>query len=178
MHRVSWGPLPAHQGVPSFLRAWLSDQTSLTARIRARCGKFYVQVLNDGLALPLEAERRPIGLRQGQYAWVREVLLHADGRPVVFAHSVAAPRDLNGPWRLAAGIGGRPLGAALFADPGIRRAPLSVARMAMASPLHRRAETAVNAKLPALWARRSCFMRDGRPLMVTEVFLPGISALG
>jgi chorismate-pyruvate lyase len=30
---------------------------------------------------------------------------------------------------------------------------------------------------PRLWARRSVFSREGAPLLVTEVFLPGVLAL-
>jgi chorismate--pyruvate lyase len=125
----------------------------------------------------LPDERTLIGLPAGRQAWTREVLLLADDVPVVFAHSVLAPRDLTGAWHMAQAIGSRPLGAALFADPGIRRGPLSAARINADHPLHRHAGAALQADLPTLWARRSCFSRLGRPLLVTEVFLPGIAQL-
>ncbi|MFA7269741.1 MAG: chorismate lyase [Sterolibacterium sp.] len=178
MDHTSWRPFSTHVEVPAYLRPWLTDEASLTARIKARCSRFNVRVLRDGLALPHESERRLLGLRRGACGWAREVLLLADGHAVVFAHSVAARRDLSGPWRMAAGIGTRPLGEALFADPTIARCPFHVARIAVASPLHRCAEIALEATLPPLWARRSRFLRYGRPLLVTEVFLPGIESLG
>lgn len=172
-----WKPRPALAGAPAHLHPWLSDPGSLTARIVAHCDKFQVRVLGEQRALPLADERTLIGLPPGRHAWTREVLLLADGVPVVFAHSVLAPGDLNGAWHMAQAIGSRPLGAALFADPSICRGPLSAARLAPQHPLHRHACKALGEPLPTLWARRSRFCRLGRPLLVTEVFLPGIERL-
>lgn len=170
-----WKSQPFLVGAPTWLRPWLADQASLTARIAARCRCFQVRVLRQGMALPVEDERALIGLPRGRRAWLREVLLLADGVPVVFAHTVLAPRDLRGPWRMAAGIGGRPLGAALFADPQIVRGALRCERLDAAHPLHRRACAALDERLPALWARRSRFLRGGAALLVTEAFLPGLA---
>lgn len=164
-------------GAPAWLHPWLTDPASLTARLATRCGKLEVHVLRQSIALPGEDERALIGLPRGRRAWLREVLLIADGRPVVFAHSVIAPRDLRGPWRMAAAVGGRPLGAALFADPRIVRGALHCDRLSADHPLHRRAQQAVGEALPALWARRSRFLHRGRPLLVTEAFLPAIADL-
>ncbi|WP_126443887.1 chorismate--pyruvate lyase family protein [Sulfuricystis multivorans] len=172
-----WKPDPALAGAPAWLRPWLADPGSLTARIVLRCTSFEVRVLGERRAPPLPDERTLIGLPLGRYAWTREVLLFANGLPVVFAHSVLAPRDLNGAWHMAQAIGSRPLGAALFADPSICRGPLSAARLTARHPLHRHAEQALGEPLPTLWARRSRFCRLGRPLLVTEVFLPGIARL-
>lgn len=172
-----WKSRPALAGAPDYLHPWLSDPGSLTARIVARCRHFRVQVLGERRARPLPDERTLIGLPAGRHAWTREVLLLADGVPVVFAHSVLATCDLTGAWHMARAIGSRPLGAALFADPGIRRGPLSTARVDDTHPLHRHARAALQADLPTLWARRSCFSRLDRPLLVTEVFLPGIARL-
>lgn len=172
-----WKAGPAPAGAPVALRPWLTDAGSLTARIAARCRQFHVQVLREAYARPLGDEHLQIALPRSRLARVREVLLIADGVPVVFAHSVLAPSDLAGAWRMARTVGRRPLGAALFADPLIRRGPLHATRLVAAHPLHRRATAALGTALPPLWARRSRFCRDGRPLLVTEVFLPGIAGL-
>jgi chorismate--pyruvate lyase len=173
-----WKPRPVLAGAPAYLHPWLSDPASLTARIVARCDRLQVRVLGEQRALPFTDERTLIGLPPGRHAWTREVLLLADGVPVVFAHSVLAPRDLIGAWHMAQAIGSRPLGAALFADPCIYRGPLTSARLAPHHPLHRHACRALGEPLPTLWARRSRFCRLDRPLLVTEVFLPGIARLG
>ncbi len=172
-----WKPRPALAGAPVHLHSWLSDPASLTARLVARSAHFAVRVLGEFRTLPCFDERGVVGLPATRPAWVREVLLFADGEPVVFAHSILAPRDLAGAWQMAQGIGSQPLGAALFADPDIERGPLHVARLTASHSLHRRAAAAVGSKLPPLWGRRSRFCRFGRPLLVTEVFLPGIADL-
>lgn len=179
MDRVDrhWKSQPFLIGAPSWLRPWLGDEASLTARIAARCKRFEVRVLRQGLARPNNDERALIGLPRGRHAWLREVLLLADGVPVVFAHTVLAPQQLRGAWRMAAAIGGRPLGAALFAEPRIVRGELRCERIGAAHPLQRRAANALGRALPALWARRSRFLRRGAPLLVTEVFLPDLAAL-
>lgn len=172
-----WKPRPLHGQAPHALRPWLTDVSSLTARIAARCAELRVRVLRTGLARPMEDERQLVGLARRRHAWSREVLLVADGVPVVFAHTVLAPGHLRGPWRMAAGMGGRPLGAALFAQPRIVRGPLHCQRIGPRHPLHARAEKALGRKLPDLWGRRSRFLYGGKPLLVTEVFLPEVQRL-
>ena len=105
---------------------------------------------------------------------MREVLLHAGGRRVVMAHSIVARADLRGAWHRVRALGTRPLATALFADPLVARGPFEYARLDSRHPLWRRASHLLGGKLPVLWARRSLFRRRGRPLMVTEVFLPGL----
>lgn len=155
------------------LRAWLADEGSLTARIQGRCRHFSVTVMRQALIRPHADEARLLGIRRGSLAWVREVVLHADGCPVVFAHSVLPRTSVRGAWRLFAAVGGRPLGAALFADSRIRRGTLAYRRLDARHPLWR----ATTGGGHELWARRSLFHRCGKPLLVTEVFLPDILCL-
>lgn len=179
--RETWLACPQRAGIPPRLRPWLTDPASLTARIRARCSAFRVRVLRQCAGSLHPDERRLLGLRAGETALLREVLLIADGRPVVFARSVVARRDLRGGWlRLWRGIGSRPLGAALFSDRRISRLPLACARIGVTDRRYHlaRRSLAGDAVLPpALWARRSVFRLHGRSLMVSEFFLPAILEL-
>lgn len=167
-------------------RPWLTYRGSLTWRIigflkptpGARSQRFRVERIQQRLRFPNEDEYRALGRPTHKRALVREVVLHADERPVVLAHSIAARRDLFGAWRSLRALGNRPLAAALFADPLVRRNPLEFVRVDFRHPLWRRACKVLGRELPALWARRSLFTRRGRPLMVTEVFLPEILELG
>jgi chorismate--pyruvate lyase len=155
-------------------RAWLTHPGSLTSRVIARHGAMRVELLQQRLRTPNADEYRALGRPAYKRALVREVLLHASGRPVVLAHSVVARADLRGPWRTLHGLGTRPLAVALFADPRVRRGPFEFARIDRRHALFRRARGLLGRELPVLWARRSLFRRRGRPLMVTEVFLPGL----
>lgn len=153
------------------------DRGSLTARIQARCDAFRVELVFQGRGRIDRDERflQPSG-RRG-HALVREVYLYCRRTPVVFAHSVITPRSLRGPWRRLAGLGNRPLGAALFADPRIRRHPLRQNKLNAHHELYRRAVAALASPPPFLWARRSLFVLHKSPILVTEVFLPGILKL-
>ena len=85
--------------------------------------------------------------------------------------------NLRGTWRGLVRLGTRPLGAALFADPRVRRRPLRFRRLRPGDELHARACAATGKRLPALWARRSLFILGKSPILVTEIFLPGIRDL-
>jgi chorismate--pyruvate lyase len=158
-------------------RPWLAWRGSLTWRITARARDFRVQVIRQGLHIPNEDEYRQLGQPTHRRALVREVVLHAGGGPVVLAHSIAAWRDLSGVWRGLRGLGSRPLAEALFTDPLVSRQPLEFVRIDSRHPLGRRARQVFGRDFPALWARRSRFLKHGRPLLVTEVFLPELLAL-
>lgn len=163
---------------PRGMRGWLTDDSSLTARIRARCGRFSLQVVGQGKAGVLPDELAALGVQRHGALWQREVLLLADGEPVVFARSLVAATAIPAAWHLLHGLGGRPLAAVLFDDPRVRRSPLEAARLdARDFRWHRAARALGEPALPALWARRSAFRRHGAPLLVTEIFLPAIRNL-
>lgn len=171
---LRWRATPAAAGR---LRPWLTDRGSLTARIAARCPAVRVEVLFQGRRAPDRDEDFLFAHGGRAQALVREVFLCCDARPVVFAHTVLDPADLLGTWRSVAGLGTRPLGAALFADPRVRRGPLRFRRIGLHHELHARIATHVSAPAGALWARRSIFRLRGSPILVTEVFLPEILQL-
>jgi chorismate lyase len=170
-----WLRRPPHSA--GRFRAWLTDRNSLTSRIEARCPAFRVKLVFQGLRRVNRDERFLWGRGAGGRALVREVHLLCRRTPVVFAHSVIDPRALRGTWRRLARLGSRPLGAALFADPRIRRYPLLQKKLNPHHELYRRACAALRARPPYLWARRSLFTLHKSPILVTEVFLPGILKL-
>lgn len=170
-----WQPRPAC--ADPRLRAWLLDAGSLTARLTACCRDFNVRVLREGCARAGSEERALFGMRRTGPLLGRDVILQCGAVPLVYAHSVIHAADLRGPWRAIAGIGTRPLGATLFADPRIERGPLAFRRLAQGHPLYCAAARALDATLPPLWARRSLFSLRRAPLLVTEAFLPQIISL-
>lgn len=128
-----------------------------------------------GFMRPNRDESMLLHLQPCELAYVREVLLTCNGRPVVFAHSVAGAAALRGPWAGLTRLGGRPLGEALFGNPRVVRGRLQYRRVDARHPLLRQAVRAgVATSRAALWARRSLFFLRGHSLMVTEVFLPAI----
>ncbi len=156
------------------LRAWITDRGSLTARIVKHVEQFNLVRLSQQLATPHHDERRALGLRAGELAVVREVLLRNGNMPLVFAHTAANPRDLSGAWRGLSRLGARPLAEMLFHDPAVTRMPMEYKQLHASHPLMLSMQHYLYATPRTLWARRSVFLKNARPLLVTEVFLPSI----
>lgn len=159
---------------PRALRGWLSDRGSLTRRLKARHADFHVRPVARGLASPFRDEAQALHLAPEILAYVRDVLLLGDGQVRVYAHSVLPRLGLRGAWNGITRLGSRPLGEALFSDPRIRRLGLTMRRLDARHPLFRAAQRQAPFAERHLWARRSIFCLNGRPLLVTEVFLPAL----
>ena len=164
-------------GCGTDLAPWLRDRGSLTQRIQQRCAHFSVRGVRNGLAHITLDESRLLGIAARQLAWSREVFLYADENPVIFAHSVVAHQHLRGAWSAVRKLGSRPLGALLFAHPLVERRPLHYQSLRDKHPLYQRAAAVLRDPPRRLWARRSLFYLHDAPLLVTEIFLPGILLL-
>lgn len=158
------------------MRSWLSDRGSLTRRLKARHADFRVSPVARGFAPPFPDEAQALRLSPKALAYVRDVLLMGGGHTRVFAHSVLPRASLRGGWCGITRLGTKPLGEALFTDPRIRRLALMMRRLDARHPLYRAARRHTGLTAHHLWARRSVFCLNGRPLLVTEVFLPAIEA--
>jgi len=158
-------------------RPWLLDRGSLTRRIQDRCAGFSVRHVRQrhGKAMPFE--RNMLALGAHSRALLRDVFLYCGETPLVFAHSVLPAASLHGNWQALGRMGDRPLGAALFANPRVRRTPLHFKKLNRRHELYRLACAALPNPPASLWARRSVFYLEDRPILVTEVFLPGILVL-
>ena len=163
-------------GCEQALAPWLHDHGSLTLRIQQRCNHFAVRPVRSGLARIAYDESALLGMAPQQLAYSREVFLYADGQPVVFAHSTCAAQHLRGTWAALGGMGNKPLGAMLFAHPLVERRPLRFKALRPSHLLYQRTIMSGNVS-GRLWARRSLFYLHDAPLLVTEIFLPGILKL-
>ena len=161
--------------VPERELRWLLDPASLTRRLTAACGgRFTVEVLAQGWVRPLYNEVHALGLRAGAHVLLREVYLLCDGVPWVYARTAIPRETLTGRHRRLAYLKTRPLGAMLFADPGMARGPVEVTGLSPCDRLYPAATRRLPAPPPRVWGRRSLFRLDGKPLLVSEFFLPGI----
>ena len=161
---------------PRALRGALSDRGSLTRSLKAQFADFRVVPVARGLAPPFPDEARTLHVRPHTLAYVRDVQLIGNGHVRVFAHSVLPRPSLRGGWNGITRLGTQPLGEALFTNPRIRRLGLTSRRLDVRHPLYRAAQRHSGISARYLWARRSVFCLGGRPLLVTEVFLPAIDS--
>lgn len=179
-HPQALASLLAGQGAYArTLRSWLADTGSMTLKLKARSDDFSVRLLRQRPARSLADEHAMIGLPRASRVVERDVILHCDGRPVVFGHTVIATTSVKTDWPFFSRLGNTPLGANLFFDPLVRRYPIQFARLPVQHPLVQRIARALHGQaLPsALYARRSLFRRRGGVMMVTDVFLPALDAL-
>jgi len=171
-NRVDSGEI--HQA-PRKWQPWLSDTGSLTQKIERVIGrKLEVQVLRD-CHQNLNSDESRYFHFQTKRCRIREVLLCADGTPLVMARSVIPGFSSSGSNQAVLRLGRKPLGAVLFSKTRKRskkKALREIAhlnkRNAQWQQCHRKYE-----KLPStLWARRTLYKLKGRPLLVCEIFLP------
>ncbi|MGH8751741.1 MAG: chorismate--pyruvate lyase family protein [Burkholderiales bacterium] len=170
-----WCPHPAT--APRPYHHWLTERGSLTRRLQARCKEFSVRDVRQQPGRPNKDEMKLVSVRGKELALVREVYLYCHEIPLVFAHSVLNRRSLRGPWRMLTRQGARSLGAALFSNPKVGRTPLYFKKLNRHHLLYRRATRVLAAPPAHLWARRSVFLLQGKPILVTEVFLPQVLEL-
>jgi chorismate lyase len=161
---------------------WLIGTGSLTARLQRRYVRFAVKPVAVKYAKPIQDEAALLHLPAYKAALIREVLLIGNNQPVVFAHSVLPRASLRGAWNGLGRLGTKPLGAALFANPVVKRTPLSYKKLSKNHVLYGRAVKHLQNQLlntqqlvqnpTYLWARRSIFSLNCANILVTEVFLP------
>lgn len=172
-----WSDFTSHlrSGIPDPMHHWLKDRGSLTKRLIDFCqGQFSVRLLHQGWAQPLNTEARLLGTRRAETSMVREVELLCDTQPLVFARTLIPATSMTGGARRLAQLGNKPLGAVLFADPATRRTRIQVARISPRYPLYAAATDHLDNKPDELWGRRTLFLYAGKPILVNEIFLPGV----
>ncbi|QHJ12294.1 Chorismate pyruvate-lyase [Paraglaciecola mesophila] len=152
------------------LESWLLNTGSLTQRLQSHCQDFKVQVVSQkqGVASADEYKQlsAPLASRCAQQWQIREVILHGDNQPWVFARSII-PQALCEADFL--NLGDKPLGHLIFNDDRFKRQPFQLTNI--------QPNDAVIAKygvapLGNIWGRRSVFRFQQHAMMVAEVFLP------
>ena len=99
------------------------------------------------------ASELPLLPKEERY-WLREILLCADGEPWLAGRTVVPESTLSGPELALQRLGNTPLGRYLFTSSELTRDFIEIGRDA------------------ELWGRRSRLRLSGKPLILTELFLP------
>ena len=160
---------------PLDVKAWLEDTGSLTRRVRFACnGRFNVHVRRQDSGKCYYDEARLLGADPSHYAVIREVELRCGEAPWVFARTIIPVMTLKGPARRLTMLGNKPLGAVLFADPSADRGQTQFSQLLPGQELFESAVIGLPARPDSLWGRRTLFYLAGKPLLVNEIFLPGI----
>lgn len=158
--------------LPEDVQSWTYEAGSLTRRLRSYYGDaIAVKILQQQWHTPFLSERRLLGLPENRYSLIREVLLHADGKPLILARTIIPARTIKAAKRSLSHLGNRPLGEVIFSYPRLERKEMDVA---MINPViwapAAIAEAGINGPL---WGRRTVYVIRHRQMLVSEFFLPG-----
>ncbi len=163
------------ENIPSDLRTWLFDKNSLTTRLmEASDGQFSVKVESEKWCLPQRNERLLLGLRHGEYVFVRQVYLLCKGTPWVFARSIIPVKAANGQLKGLTRLGNKSLGSVLFNNPNIQRSGIALTQVSAQHDMFATATTFSKRKASQIWGRRSKYTIRNQPLLVSEFFLPDL----
>ncbi|AKJ43331.1 Chorismate--pyruvate lyase [Pragia fontium] len=149
----NWDSSAAHLLTQS-VSDWLLEEDSMTSRCERYCQNVMVKPLFEGYVsfdlLGKEISELPIDTRY----WIREILLFGDTMPWIWARTVVPEKTLCGPEQRLTALGDMPLGRYLFSHAELERDYIQVSLF------------------DDLWGRRSRLCLSGKPLLLTEIFLP------
>lgn len=155
------------------MQSWLLDPSSLTVRLSEHCQTFHVEVLGQHIT-QCEKEESTAEIPTGCDVLVREVLLYCDNVPHVFARSLLPLSSLTGEEKKLAKLGNQSLGQVLFNSPSLVRKSIEVSLFNQTSSVGQLSKSLFTEYTlkKELWGRRSVFLLNKKPIMVSEVFLP------
>lgn len=167
---ASWLSEIATEQCSEKIQSWLYDPRSLTKKLEKSCDKFHVQVKQQ---LTINSTPKLSNyFNNKSKIFVREVFLCCDDIPVVFAQTEIPLSTLTEQQAKLAKIGSQSLGKILFRDPNMRRGAIEVAQFTKNSPINTLCSSIGQCYVDNLWARRSLFYVNAKPLLVSELFLP------
>ncbi len=136
------------------LRDWLLLEDSMTKRFEQQGKRVTVTLLREDFVGQDEVAQELALLPKESRYWLREILLCADGEPWLAGRTVVPESTLNGPELQLQQLGTTPLGRYLFTSSTLTRDFIEIGKDA------------------ELWGRRSRLRLSGKPLLLTELFLP------
>lgn len=135
-------------------KEWLLETGSMTRRLERYCRTLSVRRGREGWFPAGESGEETALLPASARYWLREVVLCGDGQPWLAGRTLIPEAVLTGPEGALTTLGDTPLGRWLFREGAPVRDYIQLGRTG------------------SLWARRSCLRSNGKPLLLTELFLP------
>ncbi|MFC0228053.1 chorismate lyase [Serratia aquatilis] len=149
---IEW--LSEHSSIPASVSDWLMELGSMTRRFEGHCGRVHVEPQRECFVTRDSLTEEATHLPHSERYWLREIVLLGDGEPWLLGRTVIPLETLTGPDQALVDLGTVPLGRYLFSSDSLTRDYINVGRQ------------------NALWARRSRLCLAGKPLLLTELFLP------
>jgi chorismate--pyruvate lyase len=161
--------------IPENVQSWTYESGSLTQRLRNFYGEdVAVKILLQCWQKPFLSERRLLKLSEDRYSLTREVLLHANGKPLILARTIIPTATVKAAKRNLSQLGNRPLGEIIFSYPKLERIAMDVTLIDLSKwtpPAI--AEAGIN---QPIWGRRTVYAIAHKQMLVSEFFLPEVLA--
>lgn len=138
---------------PAYLD-WLLLEDSMTKRFEQHCRQVTVRIVREAFISPDDCLAEAGLLPPSERYWLREIILCGDDEPWLLGRTVVPESTLEGPELALRRLGNTPLGRYLFSSSSLTRDYIQIGRS------------------EALWGRRSRLRLSGKPLLLTEIFLP------
>ncbi|TDB55850.1 chorismate lyase [Photorhabdus khanii] len=140
--------------LPDGISDWLMELGSMTRRFEQYCERVHVVPFREFFITTEELLDESEHLLTCQRYWLREVVLYGDNIPWLLGRTLIPEVTLTGPDESLVDLGTVPLGRYLFSSNKLTRDYIHVGQQGKR------------------WARRSLLRLSGKPLLLTEVFLP------
>jgi len=158
--------------LPADVHSWVYERNSLTRRLRNYYGSsFAVKILFHRWKPAFLSECDLLQLPHQQFNLIREVLLHADGKPLILARTILPKQTIKVAKRNLSHLGTRPLGEVIFSYPKLERLELNTCCVQKHIWTNELRET-VNVE-QQVWGRRTVYAIQQQKMLVSEFFMPG-----
>jgi chorismate--pyruvate lyase len=155
------------------LQSWVYETGSLTQRLRAEYGAgVAVNVLFAKWRTPFLSETQRLHLPPQQYSFIREVLLHVDGKPLILARTVLPQATIEIAKHKLSKLGTRPLGEVIFSYPNLARLETDICCVPLqqwTAQLQKQVTI-----MPNISGRRTVYAIEQQTMLVSEFFMPDV----
>lgn len=145
---------PGEYTIPTDIASWLQESDSMTQRLAQYCKKISVIPTFEGFISQADISAEKTVLPTSSRYWLRDVVLYGDDIPWLRGRTVLPEETLTGDECSLMNLGCTPLGHYLFNHADLTRDFIQIQQQSQ------------------LWARRSRLCLSGKPLLLTELFLP------
>ena len=160
----------------SEFRFWLSNRRSLSKRVK-NIAQFQVVKIRPVIIKFLKIERDKFrNIRSGQL-YLREVIIYADGRLVMYARTVTPKINLRGFWRGIKELQDNPLADIIFEKKVIKRSSFIYSKFSKNDDISKSVRNSGHNDSNILVSRQSMFDYNSNSVLLTEVFFKNFEHL-
>lgn len=160
----------------SELRLWLTNRSSLSKRVK-NIARFQVIQIRPAIISFLKIEKDKFrNFRKGQL-YLREVMLYADGLPIMYARTVTPKINLRGFWNGIKRLQDNPLSDIIFEQKVIKRSPFIYSRFSKNDDISKSVRNSGHNDSNILVSRQSMFNYNNKSVLLTEVFFKNFEHL-